>query len=67
MSEREQMEDREFSKGSPGFDLTATGEEAKESGLWAPEVSSPPAVMEETEPSFLLMSAGTDCGEVLAR
>lgn len=70
------MDCREFSKGSPRFDLTALGKEAKESGLWVPEVLfchlQPPAVMEETESSFppscyLLMSAGNICGEVLAR
>lgn len=51
------MDGREFSKGSPRFDLTALCKEAKESGLWVPGVLfchlQPPAVMEETE-SFLL-------------
>lgn len=32
------MDSKEFSKGRPGFDLMAMGKEAKESGLWSPEM-----------------------------
>lgn len=56
MLKREQTDGREFSKGSPEFDLTAMGKGAKESGLWTPGISLSQATCSygvETE-SFLL-------------
>lgn len=61
------MDSKEFSKGSLGFDLTAMGKEAKESGLPGPRgtlLHQPAGAWEETlHPSScaLLMSAGNEC------
>ena len=56
------MDNTEFAKGRLGFDLTATGKEAKESSLWAPEMlltTSQLQLRRRLWPSscFLLMSA----------